>query len=275
ELTSSLLQTGYFESNTEARVLAYLVATPQKVSVKEICNDTNIHNSNVYPAIKNLEKKGLIFRNTAERPVVYITRNPEGIREYLENAFNVQIEEKKELIEKIYQLLLAFWKEDDIDKEHFSHIFKGEAIRNEIKKLQRQTQQRIIYIIGPKFYPFLSEILETVEELLQRDLQVWIAIPFTEKFLQVFAKVYHNKNPKLKIKQSIWLNQRYHNSYIISDNEVLLNITHRNIGDDAILNNDVEIVSHVQEKWNDPRCVRSISSFEIQSDGDRDIEIEI
>lgn len=275
ELTSSLFQTGYFVSINEARVLAYLATNSQKVSVRDICDDINIHNSNVYPAIKRLEKKGLILRNTTERPVAYFIQNPEIICEYLDNALHIQFGERKELIEKIYKLLLSFQKDDNIYEQQFSHIFKGDAIKFEISKLQRQTKQKIMYIIGPKFYPYLSEIFDSIEDFFERDLQVWFAIPFTEDFLHAFVEMYRNKNPRIKIKQSIWLNQRYHNSYIISDNEVLLNITHRNIGDDAILNNDAEIIQHVQEKWNDPRCVRSISSFELPSDIDTDAEIEV
>lgn len=274
ELTSYFCQTGYFETIHEARVLAHIVSIPRIDTVKTICQETGMHNSNVYPAFKSLENKGLIQRNDTERPVAYFVRSPEVINEYLENAFEVQIGEKMELIKKIYQLLLTFWDAKKRDQLHFSHIFKGKAIKNEIIKLLRQTKQKITCIIGPKFYPYASIILDLIEELLDRNLHIWIAIPFTEQFIESFASIYQNKNPLLKIKKSIWMNRSYHNSYIISDNTVLLNITHRRIGDDAILTNDTQIISHVLDKWNDKRCIQSFNAFELLETA-QDAEIKI
>jgi sugar-specific transcriptional regulator TrmB len=275
ELTSYFIETGYFESIHEARVLAHIVSALQMETVKTISEETGIHNSRVYPALKNLEQKTLIQKNGTERPVAYFATNPEIIKMYLENALKIQLEKKTQLIDKIHQLILRAWKARPQVQQHFSHVFKDGAIHSEIRKLQKQTLHKITYIIGPKSYPYIPLILNSLEESLRRNIQVWIAIPFTTPFLESFADIYQRKNPLVKLKRSIWLNPRNHNGYVISDNSILLNITHRQLGDDAILTNDIQIISQIQEKWNDERCIIAIDTFPSPESQSTDLKTEL
>lgn len=249
-LASLFYSSGFFETKTEVRVLAQLIVSSEKVTVKQICEGTNMHNSKVYPALGKLDAKNLIQKHNTTRPHLYYFNDPETLNHYFMDNFDKQINEQQKLFKTIENEVLKLWNQPEYHDSFIGQVYRGKSINNEIIRIQQKSEIKLFYLLAPKFKEYATLVTNNIKDLLDRNVKVELAFPFDDNFVSIFEGVMEIDNPLLKIKSSVWEN----NSYIVSDRSIMLNITHGSMGNHAMLLNDSLWIDYMNGNWTNDAC---------------------
>lgn len=249
-LSETLQETNYFNSIYESKILTLLVTNPNMTSVKDICDELGLPDSKVYPSLKKLEKLHLVLRDKTQRPNRFYFTNPQNLYTYLESKYEEELTHKKELVDLIKDKIDDLWNPDKLSFDQVAYIFKGKSIKNEILRIQKITEEKIMYLLSPKFSPYVEDLLKFIPKLLENDVRVEIAIPPVGEMQEQFKQIINSNHPKLKIKFSY----QQSNSYIVRDQNTMLNILHREVGNVALLTNDPLLVEYIDSCWENEVC---------------------
>lgn len=257
-LLELLSQTGYFQSIHETKVLAHLIRNPLKDSVKDICDETGLPDSKVYPALKQLVNLGLIFKDPSHRPARYCFTDPRSLEEFLDQNLDQEMETRKTGISQINEQVVNSWNPDEPELGPVAYLYRGNSIFNEILRIMKNTKEKIVLILSESFEPYIQTIVSEVPKLTSRGIKVELAIPQSltsglEEFIESAEKL-------LKVKTSLTLA----NSYIVRDQKTMLNIIHRKQESVAMLTNDQLLVEYIDSCWNNTSCCTQIN-YEFES----------
>ncbi|MHA2169296.1 MAG: TrmB family transcriptional regulator [Candidatus Kariarchaeaceae archaeon] len=258
-LMSKLYATEFF-SLQESRILAHLVVNPSLNTVKEICNELGIPDSKVYPALKILEEEELVYRNTSQRPARYLPPDPQKITEFLEDALTRVHHEKSQLIQEIDKQVSALWNPDEPSLGQIAYLFKGEAIKTEIRRMFKHIKHKVLLLLSPSSFQYSQLIEKEIQKCLNNGIKVEFAFPSQPQFAKVFQKLENLNNPRLQVKESIYSV----GSYIVRDGNTMLNIMHRDRGDVALLTNDPLLVENIDGCFSDTSCCIPENPYDIQ-----------
>jgi sugar-specific transcriptional regulator TrmB len=223
---------------------------PALNSVKEICNELGIPDSKVYPALKKLEEDDLIYRSSSQRPARYIAPEPQRFSEYLETATKKLYDDKLQLLKEIDKQVGNLWDPDEPSLGQIAYLFKGNAINGEIRRMFKHAKNKMMLLVAPSSLKYAETIEREVIKLIDKEVRVELAFPSQVEFLESFEKLQELDNNFLKVKESI----SEISTYIVRDGDTMLNITHRDRGDVALLTNDPLLVDYIDGCWNNTAC---------------------
>lgn len=249
QLKTLLLNTDFFQSSYDARILAYLIGQTTPVTVKSIAKETGFPDSKIYPALKQLSTHDLVVQNTKIRPHQYFFNNPEKLEEFLVDKKKELAAHIDELIDSIMDETFLLWDPKEPKLGNVAYLFHDSEIPSQIIRILKNCKSDAFLLLSNQAVQYIDRILPLLEELLVQGRRVNLAYPLQSQQggeLRALASKFTN----LKVKQSLWLG----NSYIVRDKSILLNITHRKLGDVAILTNDELLVTNISECWFDDSC---------------------
>ncbi|MHA2029855.1 MAG: TrmB family transcriptional regulator [Candidatus Kariarchaeaceae archaeon] len=250
-LSDLLSETGYFQSIHEVKVLTHLVRNPLKDTVKDICDETGLPDSKVYPALKQLVDLGLILKDTSHRPARYSFTEPSALEDYLQHHFDKEMEQRKNGISKINEQIVNLWNPGEPELGPVAYLYRGNAIYNEILRIMKNTKEKIVLILSDSFEPYFETLMAEIPKLSKRDVRIELAVPASlvkgnEEFITSGDKL-------MKVKSSLTIA----NSYIVRDQTTMLNIIHRRQESVAMLTNDQLLVEYIDSCWNNTACCTS------------------
>ncbi len=265
-LLDLLNQTGYFQSIHETKVLTHLIRNPLKDSVKDICDETGLPDSKVYPALKQLVNIGLIFKDSSNRPSKYAFTNPRSLEDFLNQNISQEMETRKNGISEINQQVINLWNPDEPELGPIAYLYRGNSIFNEILRIMKNTKEKIVLILSESFEPYIQTLISEIPKLTSRGIKVELALPQSlTSGLEDFIESAENL---LKVKSSLTLA----NSYIVRDQKTMLNIIHRRQESVAMLTNDQLLVEYIDSCWNNTSCCTQIN-YEFESKDALDLEM--
>ncbi len=262
QLLTSKLQKTKFLNLQESRLLSHLLVNPLLNSVKQICNELGIPDSKAYPALKKLEEEELIYRNHTQRPARYIGPEPEKLSAFLRKHLDQSISDKSRLIQEIDRQVSVLWNPDEPSLGQIAYIFKGNAINIEIRRMFKHMKKKAFVLLAPSSLKFSDGIVKEVARATGEGIRIELAFPSTEEFADKFNQLQEIKSPNLKIRQSIYSS----NSYIVRDGDTMLNITHRDRGDVALLTNDPLLVDYIASCFDNVSCCVPENPYSIKFD---------
>lgn len=191
-------------------------------SASELADISGVPRSRCYDVLESLEKKGFVIIKIG-KPIEYIAVKPEEIVERIKKNVNKDSELNLRIIETIRESdifkeleLLHKTGIEHISAEEITDTFYGRReINKQIKELAENSESRIIISTTKNGY---ERKLKLLKRILSRKLKDGVKARFIAP-----VEVKHTSHENLTIKQ-IDNNLRY----IISDNNVLLMITHEN-----------------------------------------------
>ncbi|MHA2032178.1 MAG: TrmB family transcriptional regulator [Candidatus Kariarchaeaceae archaeon] len=252
KLSSLLFSSGYFESKVEVRVLSYLIVSSEKSTVKQICKGTNIHNSKVYQALAKLNSKGLIQTQNSARPHLYFFNDPESTNEFMMANFDRQVNDLQGIFSNIEKEIIKYWTPLDHRENFIGTVFRGKSIYNEIVHILKKTEKKILFLLSPKFEPYASLVANNINNLLEHNIRIQLALPNDLNFPVIFEKALTINDPLLKIKSSVL----ECNTYIVSDQTIMMNLAHGDTGDYATFITDRLLVDYMDRNWTNTDCVK-------------------
>ncbi|MFV2015515.1 MAG: helix-turn-helix domain-containing protein, partial [Candidatus Heimdallarchaeota archaeon] len=158
-LSDLLSQTGYFQSIHDVRVLTHLIKNPLKDTVKDICDETGLPDSKVYPALKHLVSLALVEKHSSHRPARYHFTDPRTLEDFLESNFESEIKIRKKGIALIKTQTVNLWKPDELVLGQVAYLYRGNAIYNEILRLMKTSEDKIVLILSESFEPFMETVI--------------------------------------------------------------------------------------------------------------------
>ncbi len=225
-------------------MLAAIIDQGNPLAAKEIASMVKLPNSKIYPTLISLEKKGLIQRNKHTRPNMFFINDPFLLIKLFENRIQQEMKIKLSHIKKIQKIITKNWNPYDEQQGTIAYIYHQNEIPREILRIQKKTKSKIMYVLSKQFSPYFKYLIP--DQLNVKQINAIVPMePNTMKLIRNIQKL-----PNAKVKQSVWMG----NSYILSDNEVMLNITPKPDGDIAILTNDPLWVEKTRSCWNNPKC---------------------
>ncbi|MCH8906993.1 MAG: hypothetical protein IH840_07880 [Candidatus Heimdallarchaeota archaeon] len=250
QIIMNMSQTGYLGSIHEVKILAYLINSPTTITGKQICKDLNLPDSKVYPALNKLTDLQLITKDETSRPNKYYLNSLQALIEFFENHYHDEFMKKNQLLETIKEEVFELWNPEEDQEPNIAHLIKGNNIRNEILRLMKKAKHKIFLLLAEPMFQYTELIKGLIPNLLDRDVKVDLAFPHNQDFFSNFGSLINSKSPGLRTKVST----RSDNTYIVIDGALMLHITHRGIGDIAILSNDDLLVSYIDSCWVNTEC---------------------
>lgn len=265
-LLELLNQTGYFQSIHETRILTHLIRNPLKDTVKDICDETGLPDSKVYPALKLLVNLGLILKESNHRPSRYYFTNPRTLEEFMNNNYSKELENKKTGLSLLNQQVINSWNPEEQELGPVAYLYRDNSIFSEILRIMKNTKVKIVLILSENFEPFIDTVITEIPKLISRGIKVELALP---QSLTPGLEDYISTSEKLlKFKTSI----TQENSYIVRDQKTMLSITHRKQESVAMLTDDQLLVEYIDSCWNNSNCCTQIN-YQIETKDAIDLEI--
>ncbi|MCE7736720.1 MAG: winged helix DNA-binding protein [Candidatus Heimdallarchaeota archaeon] len=254
-LSELLSQTGFFQSIHDVKVLTHIVKNPLKDTVKDICDETGLPDSKVYPALNHLKELGLVLKDSSHRPARYSFTDPQALKEFLQSNFDLEVENRKKGISLINKQIVNLWNSDEPELGQVAYLYRGNAIYDEILRIMKNSRDKIVLILSESFEPFLETIISEIPKLTARGVKVELAIP--NGLTTGLENFIGSPENLLKLKVSVTLS----NSYIVRDGKTMLNIIHRREESVAMLTNDKLLVKYIASCWNDTSCCIDRTNF--------------
>lgn len=256
-LTDLLSQTGYFGSIHDVRVLTHLVKNPLKDTVKDICDETGLPDSKVYPALKQLVSLGLVMKDSSHRPARYHFSDPRALEDFLKSNYDLEIENRKKGIDLINAQVVNSWNPEERELGQVAYIYRGNDIYNEILRIMKNAREKIVLILAENFEPFIGVIASEIPKLTAKGVKVELAIP--KSLTCALEGIIESAEALLKLKVSLTLS----NSYIVADQKTMLNIIHRRQESVAMLTDDQLLVEYIDSCWNNTSCCIGTPEFQV------------
>lgn len=247
-LSELLSQTGFFQSIHDVKVLTHLVKNHLKDTVKDICDETGLPDSKVYPALNHLKDLGLVLKDSSHRPARYSFTDPQALKGFLQSQYDREIENRKKGIVLINKQIVNLWNSDEPELGQVAYLYRGNAIYDEILRIMKNSREKIVLILSDNFEPFLETIISEIPKLTARGVKVELAIP--KALTAELGDFIQSAEPLLKLKVSLTLS----NSYIVRDQKTMINIIHRRQESVAMLTNDQLLVEYIDSCWNNTSC---------------------
>lgn len=247
-LSELLSQTGFFKSIHDVKILTHLVKNPLKDTVKDICDETGLPDSKVYPALNHLKDLGLVLKDSSHRPARYTFTDPRALEDFLKSNFDLEIENRKKGISLINSQIVNLWNSDEPELGQVAYLYRGNAIYNEILRIMKNSREKIVLILSKSFEPYLETIVSEIPKLTARGVKVELALP--QSLTSGLEDFIESSETLLKLKTSV----TQENSYIVRDQKTMLNIIHRRQESVAMLTNDQLLVEYIDSCWNNTSC---------------------
>ncbi|MDH5644784.1 MAG: hypothetical protein OEZ01_02185, partial [Candidatus Heimdallarchaeota archaeon] len=218
-----------------------------------------IPDSKIYPSLKSLEAIDIVFKDTTHRPATYFIQNIQNLLNFLDINLKNEIHQKNQLVQGLKDELLNHWNMDDPPLGQIAYIFKNNEVNIEIKRMIRQTKTKLVILLSPLGINYANDIVQEIEKITNDDIRIELAIARTKEILDEFESIDFSR-PNIRLSECIWIN----NSYIIRDEEIMLDISHRGKTNFALLTNDKLLVDYIDSCWNNTQCCIRTNPYDIE-----------
>lgn len=248
-----------FESSAVERVLAFLITAGGFSTAKEIADGISLPDSKIYPALKFIEEKNLIGRDSTVRPNKFYFKDPYEVEKLLNSELQTRIERMKHIAEEIMKNVEIAWRPQERKLDNIAHIFHDQEIPKEIWRILKLVDNDVFVLLSSNMKKNqLLKILDKVVDIANKGRKIDIALPPQKVDESKINEM--NTYENIRIRESIWTG----NSYIVRDKTIMLNIMHNAVGEVAILTNDRLLVRNILDCWKDQNCCVQKKHYELE-----------
>ena len=158
----------------------------------------------------------------------------------------MQISELEIALRSCQRFISEAWYRANPLTESIGQLFHDESVITQLQSLQTFPIEDCRIFAGRGSDSLLSELNDLICNLVKRSINLLIAIPHTQQFVDGLSE-----GLRLLDRDCIFQSKLKNESYLIIDNNLIIMIQHQAIGDICTISDDTDLLRKVNNLWKD------------------------